>query len=190
MYSHVHWRRKIKLIMNIIINISRVHLYEGNFIPLEKKLLRLMEQSRKVVMGRWLSVGGISAPEEPQYWMQNNVETCSTPIEISCEFVGSLIPWSLPTVTLLYSMAERWAGTRKEGTRPLVRVDKRLLLQRRHLVPSLCVGGLTQVLRVAHQLQCREAICYHGNMREFPMETKSVGTLNASGMHCLDPPRQ
>ena len=193
MYSHVQWRRKIKLIMNIIINISRVHLYEGNFIPLEKKITETDGTVKEeVVMGRrWLSVGGILAPEEPQYWMQNNVETCSTPIEISCELVvGSLIPWSLPTVTLLYSMAERWAGTRKEGTRPLVRVDKRLLLQRRHLVPSLCVGGLTQVLRVAHQLQSREAVCYHGNMREFPMETKSVGTLNASGVHCLDPPRQ
>ena len=43
---------------------------------------------------------------------------------------------------------------------------------------------------MAHQLQCREAICYHGNMRELPMETKRVGTLNASRVHCLDPPRQ
>ena len=102
--------------MNIIMNITSVHLEamlmynEGNFTPLEKKSLRLMEQSRRrwswvasypdsshflawgrslgmrLVMGRrWPSVGEISAPEEPQYWMQNNVETCSMPIEeIGC----------------------------------------------------------------------------------------------------------
>ena len=51
----------------------------------------------EVVMGRrWLSVGGISAPEEPQYWMRNNVETCSTPTKIGCVFVSSPIPVSLP----------------------------------------------------------------------------------------------
>ena len=66
---------------------------------------------------RWLSVGGILAPEEPQYWMQNNVETCSTPIEISCELVvGSLIPWSLPTFPLLY--CTQWQkGGRGPGRR-------------------------------------------------------------------------
>ena len=88
---------------------------------------------------RWLSVEGISAPEEPQYWMQNNVETCST-IEISCEFVGSLIPWSLPTVTLLYYNGRKVGGDQEGGNK------------------TTCESG--QKIVVAKKTSCTFAVCW------------------------------
>ena len=38
---------------------------------------------------RWLSLEGISAPGERQYWPSGSVETCSTPIKIVCLQVAS-----------------------------------------------------------------------------------------------------